>query len=121
VEENLKDIFANLSGDISQETLIKYLEGKLTEEEKHEVEKKMLSSDFDYDALEGLKELKDKRKISIIVGQINRELRRKLEQKKNRSEKMKLKAHPWLYITLLVILALIILAYFVIHNMLRDG
>lgn len=119
MSENLKDILSHLSASIDQDTLLKYLQGKLTEEQKHEVEKKLLGSDFENDAIEGLQDLKDKQKISIIVGQLNRDLKKKLEQRKHRSGKMKLKAQPWLYITLVVIFVLIILAYFVIHNILR--
>ena len=57
----LKDILSHLSTEIDQETLLKYLEGRLSEEQKHEIEKKMLDSDFTNDAIEGLQEIKNKR------------------------------------------------------------
>ena len=39
-----------------------YLQDKLSAEMKHEVEKKLLESEFTDDAVEGLKEIKDKKK-----------------------------------------------------------
>ena len=80
--DRLKDILSNLSTEVDQETLLKYLEGRLTDEQKHELEKKMLTTDFDDDAMEGLQEIKNKAKISSLVEQLNRELHKKLEKKK---------------------------------------
>ena len=40
--DNLKDILSHLSTDIDQETLLLYLQDKLSEEKKHEVEKTLL-------------------------------------------------------------------------------
>ena len=37
---NLKDILAHLSTEIDQETLLLYLQDKLSPEKKHELEKK---------------------------------------------------------------------------------
>ena len=45
--ENYKEILSNLSTEIDQETLLLYLQGKLSEEKKHEVEKQLLQNDFD--------------------------------------------------------------------------
>jgi hypothetical protein len=41
MQENLKDILTNLSTEVDQETLLLYLQGKLSAEQQHEVEKKM--------------------------------------------------------------------------------
>jgi ATP-dependent Zn protease len=117
---NLKDILSSLSNDVDQETLLKYLQGHLTEEQKNEVEKQMLSNDFDNDALEGLQEIKDKEKISFLVDQLNRDLRKKLNKKKQFREKLRYKDQPWLYISILILLLLIVLSYFVIHKMMQQ-
>ena len=74
---NLKDILSSLSTDIDQETLLLYLQGKLSSEKKHEVEKKLLESEFTDDAIEGLQEIKDKEQITYMVEMLNRELRKK--------------------------------------------
>ena len=62
MSENLKDILSNLNPDIDQETLLNYLQVKLSAEQQHEVEKQMLQDDFGSEAMEGLQEIKDRKK-----------------------------------------------------------
>jgi hypothetical protein len=117
---NLKDILSNLSNDVDQETLLKYLQGHLSEEQKNEIEKQMLSNDFDNDAFEGLQEIRNKEKISFLVDQLNRDLRKKLNKKKQLRDKLRFKDQPWLYIAILILLLLIVLSYFVIHKLMQQ-
>lgn len=117
--DNLKDILSHLSNEVDQETLLKYLNGQLSEQQKHDVEKKMLANDFTEDAMEGLQEIRNKKDISSLVEQLNKDLHKKLEKKKQRREKLRFKDQPWLYIAALIILLLIILSYIVIHRMLQ--
>jgi predicted secreted protein len=112
--DNLKDILSHLSTDIDQETLLLYLQDKLSEEKKHEVEKKLLDNEFANDAMEGLQEFKDKQRVSLMVEMLNRDLKKKTEKKKQRREKMRLKDQPWLYISIIIIILLIIISYIVI-------
>jgi signal recognition particle GTPase len=119
VPDNLKDILSHLSSEIDQETLLKYLQGQLSEEQKHEVEKKMQASDFNLDALDGLQEIKNKERISTVVEQLNRDLKKKLEKKKRFREKLKIKDQPWLIISIVIILLLIVVSYLIIHQMLQ--
>lgn len=117
---NLKDILSNLSTDIDQETLLLYLQDKLSEEKKHEVEKKLLENEFANDALEGLQEFKDKQQVAYMVEMLNRDLRKKTEKKKQRREKMQLKDQSWLYISIIIIILLIIISYIVIHKSMKQ-
>lgn len=119
MSDKLKDILSHLSTEIDQETLMRYLEGRLSDEQKHELERRMLDSEFTDDAMEGLQEIKNKETISSLVDQLNRELHIKLEKKKKRKEKLRFKDQPWLYIAIVIILLLIILSYLVIHRMLQ--
>ncbi len=116
----LKDILSNLSTDIDQETLLLYLQGKLSAEKKHEVEKQLLDSDFNEDALEGLQEIHDKEQIPYMVEMLNRELKRKTEKKKQRRDKMRIKDQPWLYISILILILLIVLSYIVIQRLMGN-
>ena len=118
--ENYKDILANLSTDVDQETLLLYLQDRLSAEKKHEVEKKLLENEFADAALEGLQEIKDKQQIAYMVEMLNRDLKTKLEKKKKRREKMRIKDQPWLYIAILIFLLLMILSYFVIQKNLKS-
>src|SRR4029077_17750899 len=98
--ENYKDILSNLSTDVDQETLLLYLQGKLSEEKKHEIEKQLMQNEFDDDAMEGLQQIKDKQQIQYMVEMLNRDLKKKTEKKKKRRERMKIKDQPWLYVSI---------------------
>jgi hypothetical protein len=117
---DLKDILSNLSPDIDQETLLQYLQNKLPEAKKHEVEKKLLENEFAEDALEGLREFGDKQEINSLVDQLNADLRKKLEKKKKFRNKLRLKEQPWIYIVSIIILMLIIIAYIFVRRLLLN-
>ncbi len=120
MSEKLKDILSHLSTEIDQETLLKYLEGKLSDEQKHEIEKRMLDSEFNNDAMEGLQEIRYKERISSLVDQLNRDLHKKLDKKKKKREKLRFKDQPWLYIAIVIILLLIVLSYLAVQRMLLN-
>ena len=120
MSENYKDILSNLSTGVDQETLMLYLQGKLSEDKKHEVEKILLQNEFDNDALDGLQEFKDKEQLQYMAEMLNRDLKKKTEKKKKRKEKMQLKEQPWLYISILILLLLIVLSYMVIYKLLKN-
>ena len=90
MDENLKDILSNLNPDIDQETLLLYLQGKLSADEQHKLEKQMMNSDFDSDALEGLQDLKNKTNIASLVHQLNSDLKKRTQKKKRFKEKLKI-------------------------------
>ena len=121
MSEDLKDILSNLNPDIDQETLLRYLQGKLSASEQHEVEKQMLDSEFEADAMEGLHELKDKRKVSLLIDQLNSDLRKKTEKKKRFRKKLELKLDPAVIIAIVIILLLTVVAYMIIHKKMRGG
>jgi hypothetical protein len=115
MSENLKDILSNINPDIDQDTLLQYLQGHLTPDKQHELEAKMLEDDLESDALEGLTAFQDKQHLSHVVDQLNRELKKKTQTRKQRYDKMKIRQDPWLWMAVLLILLLIVLSYFVIH------
>lgn len=120
MKENLKDILSSLSSEVDQETLLLYLNGKLSEQQKHEVEKELMKDEFNEDAMEGLQQFKDREQIRYMVEMLNRDLKKKTAKKKMRREKMNLKDQPWLYFSILIIILLIIISYIVIHRMLQN-
>lgn len=119
MKDNLKDILSNLNPDIDQETLLLYLQGKLSAEKQHELEMQMVDSDFETDALEGLQNMQDTQHISHIVEQLNRDLKKKTSQKKGHREKLEFKAEPWIWLAIVIILLLVVLAYVIIHQYLQ--
>ena len=118
MSENLKNILSHLSTDIDQETLLLYLQNKLSDEKRHEIEKILLESNFEDDAVEGLQQVKDKEQINYMVEALNRDLKKKLQKKKKFRDKMRLKDHPWLYMALLILLLLIVISFIAIRRLL---
>ena len=117
MKDNLKDILSNLHSEVDQETLLKYLEGKLSAEEQHEVEKNTLEDDFEADALEGLQDFSNKAKLAGLVEQLNQDLKKKTEKKKKRPHKREAAVEPWLLITIVLILLLAVISFFIIRKM----
>jgi len=117
--DNLKDILSHLSTDIDQDTLLLYLQDKLSDEKKHEVEKKLLNNEFASDAMEGLQEFKDKQKIAFLVDMLNRDLKKRTQKKRQRRQKMKINDQPWLYISIIIIILLIIISFIVIRQSMK--
>lgn len=120
MSENYKDILSNLSTSVDQETLLLYLQDKLSDDKKHEVEKQLLQNEFDEEAMEGLQEFNDKEQLQYMVEMLNRDLKKKTEKKKRRREKLNIKDQPWLYISLLILIILISLSYIVIKRLLNN-
>ena len=116
MQENLKDILSNLSTDIDQETLLLYLQGKLSAEQQHELEKSMIENEFAADAFEGLQSFKNKPQLQLLVEQLNKDLKKKTDKKKAYREKLKIKQETWSLIAVVLILLLIVISYFVIHK-----
>jgi hypothetical protein len=120
MRENLKDILSHLTTDVDQETLLLYLQDKLSEEKKHEVEKKLMENEFAGDALEGLQQIHDKKQIAYMVEMLNRDLQKKVEKKKQRRQKLVLKDQSWLYLVVFILLVLVVISYLIIHKMLQN-
>lgn len=116
MNDDLLNILSNSNKDIDNQRLMDYLSGKLSENERHEVEKTMAGNDFMNDAIEGLQEFDKKKDIGTYVEQLHASLQRKLKKKRQRREKRRLKEYPFIYIAILVILAICILWYFILRT-----
>ena len=110
-----KDILSGNKEELNEEELVKYLDGNLTEEEKNALELKIASSSFSNDAVEGLSEFKAKKDLELYVKQLNKDLHQHLNARKLIKEKRKLKDYPWILIAVIIVLAICIAGYAVIH------
>jgi signal recognition particle GTPase len=119
MNEEFFNILAKSDIDIDSGKLMDYLQGKLSAEEKHQVEKAIADSEFLNDAIEGLEKIKEPGKLQTYVDQLNKELHNHLERKKLRREKRRLKENPWIYFAIIFILLLSIIAYIVIRQYLH--
>lgn len=116
MDDKLLNILSNSNKDIDNQKLMDYLSGKLSAEEKHEIEKQMADSDFVNDAVEGLEEINNKRDLSLYVQQLNADLHKQLDKKKKRKLKRALKDQPWLYLAIVLLLLLIVICFIAIKR-----
>ena len=114
MNKDLLNILSNSSKDIDNQQLMDYLAGKLSEEEKHAVEMQLGENEFMTDALEGLETVKDKKDINVFVDQLNRDLHKKLLQKKTKKQKRKLPQQRWVFAAIVLLLAILIATWLMI-------
>jgi hypothetical protein len=112
---DLRDILSDDEEQLNEDELMKYLDNNLSEEEKLEFEKKVTGSRFDNDAVDGLKSFKNKQSLNDYVNQINKNLEKQLQLKKQKNEKRKIKGFTWIILTAILILFICVISYFVIH------
>jgi anti-sigma factor RsiW len=117
MNNDLLNILSNSNKDIDNQKLMDYLSGKLSEQEKHEVEKWMVDNDFENEAVEGLQQMTGNKKLEGYVDQLNKELHQYIKQKKDRREKRRISNPFWLYVAIALILAIIVLAYMVLNRL----
>lgn len=117
MNKDLLNILSNSNKDIDNQKLMDYLSGKLSEEERNEVERWMADSDFSDDAMEGLSQFKQPQAIEQYVDDLHKSLQQQLQKKKKRREKRKLKEAPWIYLAAFIILLLAIITYVILKKM----
>ena len=100
--------------DLNEDQLKKYLSGEISDEELHAVEKQMADSNFVNDAVEGLQAFGPSTKLDDYVSQLNKNLSRQLESKKQHKEKRKIRDMQWIIIAVITILLLCVLAFVVV-------
>lgn len=116
MNDDLLNILSNSNKDIDNQKLMDYLSDKLSAEEKHIVEEAMIDSEMMNDAMEGLDGFKNKKEVSALVEQLNTNLKKQLEKKKSKKLKRSIKDLPWLYLTIILILIIILIGFLVIKK-----
>jgi hypothetical protein len=115
MNDELLNILSNSNKDIDNQKLMDYVSGKLSVNEKHDFEKSLVDSEMMNDAVEGLEKLKNKN-VSALVEQLNINLNRQLEKKKSKKLKRRMKELPWLYLSIILILLIILIGFLVIKK-----
>jgi len=109
-----KDILSDEEEQLTDEDLLKYLDNEMSEEEKYLFEKKINSS-FESDALDGLQQIKDRKKLTSHVRQLQKKLPKILLSKKQRSAKKEVKDLQWIVLTVIFLLFICIITYVIIR------
>src|SRR4051794_7931812 len=112
-----KDILSGNEDQLTEEELLRYLHHDISDHEKDLIEKKILSSPFESDALEGLARVPNQERLQKQVSQLHLKLRQ-LTAKKTRKEKEKIKIYEWMILAILILLFLCIITFMIIslHN-----
>jgi anti-sigma factor RsiW len=117
MSNDLLNILSNSNKDIDNQKLMDYISGKLSKQEQHELEKEMADNELMNDAVEGLRSIKDQHAIQNYVEQLNKNLHNQLQHKKAKRQKRKLRDQPFVYIAIVLVLALIVIAYMIIQKL----
>jgi hypothetical protein len=116
MDEDLKKILSNLNEDIEQADLLKYVNNDLNNEELNELEQKITADDFASDAAEGLQNIANKKDIPLYLFELNKNLQKKINVKKDKRKKRLLTNQPWVYFAAVLILLLLIIGFIVINK-----
>ncbi len=68
--------------DIDQQKLLDYMQDKLSPEERYEIEKLLIDAEFESDAAEGLSQIRDKKKLPLVMNELNRQFIKKLSKRR---------------------------------------
>lgn len=105
---------------VSDDDLMNYLDGKLSDQESHELEAIMADSPFVNDAVEGLQSFDQKEKLQHLVEQLNKDLQQKVADKKQRKAKRAIKNVSWVLLAVVFVIFLCLIGYIVIHLRKKD-
>ena len=116
---DLKNILNN-GPELNEDALKRYLNGTASADERFEIENQMADEAFMNDAVEGLQNFKDPQLMDQYVNQINKEIQVQTSKKKRRRIKRHIEDQNWTLISVILIIVLCILGYFVIHLSTKD-
>lgn len=117
MSDELRNILSNTNDEhLDEEQLMKYLKDELDPTDRYELEKQIMNDPFGSDALEGLQEMKNNTRIELVVDGLNRNLKKRTNQKNKIREKLKLKTQWVLYFSILILLILIVLIFMYLHK-----
>jgi hypothetical protein len=100
---------------LKDDALLRYLEGKATDEERFAIEDEMADAAFLNDAVEGLQAFRDPGQLKQYAAQLNLQLKKQTAKNKKRKDRRKLKTEQWALIAVVSILLLCLLSYYIIR------
>ena len=120
MSDDLKNILSNLNNEIEQEKLLEYLNRKLSVQEQHELEKHLNDDEFMSDAMDGLQHLNNKTDVTLLVQQLNVDLKKQLDKSKRKNKRRTLKTDSSVYYTIAFLLILAVIGFVVIKMLLKN-
>jgi len=112
MNEEYNDLFT-ITQCPSQQQLLDYVQGRLTQEQQHEVEMHLADCELCSEAVEGLATIKQKEQIPVWLQQMRNQMLRKLRSRKRRKDQVTY--YTQLAIIVIVILFIILAAFWAYH------
>ena len=119
MKPDIMNILSQSNKDIDNQKLMDYLSGKLSGQEMNEMEKLISGNPFVNDALEGLENISDKKKLQAYVDQLNKALHLQLKNRKIIRERKRIQQNPWIYFAIILVLLICIVAFLMIRQWLH--
>ena len=119
MNKDLLNILSNSNKDIDNQQLMDYLNGQLSGESLHELERSMADNEFLNDAVEGLQQIRDKKDMQTYVNELNSSMQKSLEKKKKRRLKRRLKDEPWGILAVILVIVLCVIGYVIVRKLLN--
>lgn len=117
-----KNKISNKTSDstiVDTDYLLAYLEGTLPHKEQHDLEAIIEHDPFLNDAIEGLSYIDDKDYLKSITAQINIQLKKQIDSRRQTRHKSRKIDDHWGWVAVAVILILCVMAWLVIHAFLK--
>ena len=105
-----------VASHLNDSAVINYLNGKLSDAERHSLESTLMGDNFGADALEGLQQLHNYPEISNIHNNLNRFIKRKITKKKV-SPKRAIGFPLWIVLLITILLTITILGYLIVSQL----
>lgn len=112
--KNAHEIKQAGKGNLQEEKLMAYLEGKLSAEEQHEVELWLAEEGMESDAIDGLTTL-SQQDTKDAIHRLNHQLRNQL--KNTKSKRKHLQTNRWSWLAIIIVLLVVALGYFILYCM----
>ena len=114
MSNELLNILSESNKDIDNQKLMDYLSNKLSAEEKNKMDKLIAGSGLLNDAVQGLQQFENKNNLTAFVDQLNADLHKQLQKRKQRKQKRRFKTEQWIYFAIIIILLIILIGFIVI-------
>ncbi|MFY7900904.1 MAG: hypothetical protein ACOVNY_12020 [Chitinophagaceae bacterium] len=109
-----KNISNKPNNPLTNEELLHYVQGDLSEESKNTLEQEMVDDVFLQDAIDGLEKFTNTQNIPQYISDLNKQLEKHTLNKKKRKAKRNIKDYSVFLIAVCLILVLCILGYYLI-------
>jgi hypothetical protein len=119
MDNNMNNDFNDINPDSSlppartdPQKWLDFLDGKLSLEERRQMEEEIAQSDFLKDALDGLYPASGQEDLGSVMKELNKNLQRSLSPKKSRKKHRPIGDQLWIWVTIVLLLGICLLGYY---------